>query len=104
MRADRRMDGDETTKLSALFQMTNHVRQRSVRQPVAVIREKHLLIFDKMPDRRQSFTYIAPRPGIDERNTPVRRTIAENLDVLAEVGNHTVAVGCRNALRIFANS
>ena len=92
MEIERRMDRDEAGDLAALLEALDHLRQRRVGQPVAVVGEEHLLVLDEVLHRQQPLADVAPDAGIDQRDAPVRRPVAENLDLRAEVGNDAVAV------------
>src|SRR6266700_6254545 len=93
MEADRRMDGNETSDLAALFKPSDHIRQRCIGQSVAIVREKDFLVLDKMPDRNEAFANIAPSSGIHERYSPIHREIANDLNLLAKIRNDAVAIG-----------
>jgi hypothetical protein len=65
-----------------------------VRQPVAVVGEKNLFILDDVSPP-QPFADVAPGPGVHQR-TSIRRLVAEDLNVLAVIGDDAVAVRSRS--------
>src|SRR5262249_32212200 len=91
------MNGNKAANLAASFEAVDHLFQRYVGQPVAVVGEKHLLILDEMLYRQQSLADVAPRSRFDKGTPPIRRTLAENLDFLAKIRDGAVGV-CRHSV------
>ena len=88
------MNSDKATDLTAFLKAIDHIRQRRVGQSVAVVGEEDFLLLDEMSDRYETFSDIAPDPGIYECNPPIRRPFTQNFDLFAEVRDDAVAV-CR---------
>ena len=86
------MNGDEAADLAAVLKALDHVRQRRVGQPVAVIGEKDLFVLQRDASRPQALANVAPDSGVDERDAPVRRPFTQNFDLLAEIRNDAVVV------------
>src|SRR5215470_11818715 len=60
MKADRRVDGDKAANLITSLEAIDHLLQRSVGQPIAVIGEKDVLVRDQMPDGQKSLPDVTP--------------------------------------------
>src|SRR5262249_47571754 len=45
-----------------------------------------------MPDRHETFPNVAPGASVDKRNAPVWWPFTQNLDLLAELRDHAVAI------------
>src|SRR2546430_15924001 len=92
MEADRRVNGNKATDLTALLETINHFRQWRVGQAVAIVCEKDLFVLNEVSDRHESFTNVAPDSSVYKRNTPVWWAFTQNLDLLAELRDHAVAI------------
>ena len=93
MKRDGRMNGDEAGDLSALLESLDHFRQGGVGQAIAVVGEKIFVILHELADGEQTLTDVAPYSGVDQRYTPIRRALAQQLDLVAKLRDRAVAVG-----------
>ena len=84
------MNGEEATNLAAGFEPSDHLGQRRIGQPVAVVRQENLFIFHKPLNGKKTLSDISPNSGIDKRNPPIGRSFANNLNFGTEVRNYAV--------------
>ncbi len=71
MVAEIRPDADETRHRVLLGEVLEVIRKRQIRQPVAVIGEKHLVVGDVPLDRPQTLADVGCRAGFDEGDPPI---------------------------------
>ena len=62
------VNGNEAADVSASLEALDHLRQRRVGQPVAVVGKKHLFVLDEMPNCDKSLADVAPDARVDEGN------------------------------------
>ena len=59
------MDRDEAADCFALFELPNHVFQRGIGEPVAVVRQKHLLSSQMVFHCEQALADVTPDAGVN---------------------------------------
>src|SRR5579863_769375 len=91
MKIDRRMNGDEAGNFSACLELIDHFCKRRIGQSIAVVGQEDLFILDKTLDRKQARSDISPDSGVDERNPPFGRLVADKLNFGAVFRNHAIA-------------
>src|SRR5215472_5097858 len=73
----------------------DHVGQVDVSQTIAVVGKEHPLAGEVFAHGPQPLSDIAPHTGVDHGNAPILLRIAEDLDTVAELRDHTVRVALR---------
>src|SRR5262249_40367330 len=92
MEGDRWVNGYETANLAAPLEALNHVGKGRISQSVTIVGKKYVLVLDKMTDRKQTLTDVSPYPRVNERNAPVGWLFAQQLYLLAEMRDNTIAI------------
>ena len=93
MECQRRAHGEEAAGLAGLLEQLDHLRQRRIGQPVAVVGEEHLLVLDVLAHGQQALADVAPDAGVDQRHPPVGQLLAEDLHLAARIRDDAVRIG-----------
>src|SRR6185437_5714877 len=91
MKRNRRMNGDEAADHVAPLEAIDHVRERSIGESVAVIGKKYFLVMYEMAYSQETLTDVAPYSRVHQRNAPVRRPFAQQLDLRTEMGDGAIS-------------
>src|SRR6266567_813445 len=92
------MNRNEAADHPAVAKPIDHLWQIHIAQSIAVIGQENILMLDEVLDREEAPSDVPLDSGIDQSDAPVRRLLALNLDLAAELGDgHAIS---RNSLPV----